>query len=73
MFRDGIEPQHPPRQPFGFQQLPDGPGLVLWLNPIPEHKWPYIKSCQAFLNVCSMVSCATLQSLAHACRKLADS
>ena len=63
-------------QPRAIRQLLEAKrlaGRVLWLNPIPEHKWPYIKSCQAFLNVCSMVSCATLQSLAHACRKLADS
>ena len=47
-------------------------GRVLWLNPIPESKWPYIKSTQAFLNVCSMISCSTLGALAAACRRLAD-
>lgn len=47
-------------------------GRVLWLNPIPESKWPYIRSIQAFGSICSMVSCATLQSLAAACRRLAQ-
>ena len=47
-------------------------GRVLWLNPIPENKWPYIRSAQAFSTVCPMVSCSTLGALAAACRKLAD-
>ena len=34
-------------------------GRVLILNPIPESKWPYLKSAQAFGAVCSMVSCST--------------
>ena len=62
-------------QPRAIRQLLEAKrltGRVLWLNPIPENKWPYLKSVQAFSGVCSMVSCATLQSLAQACRKLAD-
>ena len=47
-------------------------GRVLWLNPIPESKWPYLRSIQTFRSLCSMVSCATLHSLAAACRRLAD-
>ena len=47
-------------------------GRVIWLNPIPEHKWPHLKSTQALLSVCTMVSCSTLGALAAACRKLAD-
>ena len=47
-------------------------GRVLWLNPIPENKWPYIRSAQAFSTVCPMVSCSTLGALAAACRKLAE-
>ena len=47
-------------------------GKVLWLNPIPEGKWQYIKSVQAMSAVSTMVSCSTLQALASACRRLAD-
>ena len=47
-------------------------GRVIWLNPIPEHKWHHLKSTQAFAQVCTMVSCSTLGALAAACRKLAD-
>ena len=47
-------------------------GRVLWLNPIPQSKWPYLRSIQAFSQVCTMVSCATLKSLASACRRLAE-
>jgi uncharacterized protein with von Willebrand factor type A (vWA) domain len=45
-------------------------GRVLWLNPIPEKHWRHIRSVQTFAALCTMVSCATLQSLAAACRKL---
>ena len=47
-------------------------GRVIWLNPIPESKWPHLKSTQAFASVCTMISCSTLGALAAACRKLAD-
>ena len=47
-------------------------GRVIWLNPIPEHKWHHLKSTQAFAQICTMVSCSTLGALAAACRKLAD-
>ena len=46
-------------------------GKLLWLNPIPEGKWQYLRSVQAFASVCTMVSCSTLGSLANACRRLA--
>lgn len=45
-------------------------GRVLWLNPIPQSHWQHIHSVQAFSNVCSMVSCSTLHTLADACRRL---
>jgi len=45
-------------------------GKVLILNPIPEHKWKYIRSCQVFGSLVSMVPCATLRDLAAACRRL---
>lgn len=61
-----------PRAIRALQDVRRKAGRVLWLNPIPESKWPFIKSTQAFLNVCAMVSCSTLGALAAACRKLAD-
>ena len=48
-------------------------GRVLWLNPIPESKWQYVKSIQAMASVCPMISCSTLRELAAACRRLAQS
>lgn len=48
-------------------------GRVIWLNPIPESKWRYIRSVQAMASVCTMISCNTLSSLASACKRLADS
>ena len=45
-------------------------GRILWLNPIPEHQWQYIKSVQVFSALCPMVACNTLGALANACRKL---
>ena len=48
-------------------------GKVLWLNPIPESKWGYIRSVQLFSQLCTMLSCSTLHDLAAACKKLADS
>ena len=57
---------------FCLQEAKRLSGRVLWLNPIPENKWPYLKSTQAFSSVCTMISCSTLSALAAACRKLAD-
>ena len=45
-------------------------GRVILLNPIPESKWPYLHSAQAFGAVCTMVSCSTLSALGAACRRL---
>ena len=47
-------------------------GRVIWLNPIPENKWKYIRSVQTMASVCPMISCNTLNALAAAYRKLAD-
>ena len=47
-------------------------GRVIWLNPIPENKWKYIRSVQTMASLCTMVSCNTLSALAAAYRKLAD-
>ena len=45
-------------------------GQVIILNPIPQRKWKYMASAQSFAGAVKMVSCATLQDLAQACRKL---
>ena len=47
-------------------------GRVIWLNPIPENRWQYLKSTQLMASVCAMVSCNTLNALAQACRRLAE-
>ena len=47
-------------------------GRVLWLNPIPENKWKYVKSIQVMASICPMISCSTLRELAAACRRLAQ-
>ena len=46
-------------------------GRVIWLNPIPERKWRFIRSVQAMASVCPMISCSTLSTLAAACKRLA--
>ena len=45
-------------------------GRVLWLNPIPESKWPYVRSIQTMATLCQMIPCSTLRDLAAACRRL---
>lgn len=45
-------------------------GRVIWLNPIPENRWAYLRSTQVMASACTMISCSTLNSLAEACRKL---
>ena len=45
---------------------------VIWLNPIPEGKWQYLRSVQSMAALVSMISCSTLRELAEACRKLAQ-
>ena len=63
-------------QPRAMQALLEAKrqaGRVLWLNPIPQNKWKYVKSIQAMAMVCPMISCSTLRELAAACRRLAQS
>lgn len=45
-------------------------GRVIWMNPIPENKWPYVRSIQTMSALCQMVPCSTLSALAAACRRL---
>lgn len=47
-------------------------GRVIWLNPIPENKWAYIRSVSTMAALCPMVSCSTLSALASACKKLTN-
>ena len=47
-------------------------GRVIWLNPIPRNKWPYVRSIQAMQSLVTMVPCSTLRELAQACRRLAQ-
>lgn len=48
-------------------------GRIIWLNPIPEHRWVHLRSAQIISSCCNMIACNTLQSLAEACRKLSNS
>ena len=59
-----------PRAITGLEEAKRLSGRVLWLNPIPENHWKHIRSIQTFAQLCTMVSCSNLQSLANACRKL---
>ena len=45
---------------------------VIWLNPIPEGKWQYLRSVQTMTALVPMISCSTLRELAAACRRLAN-
>lgn len=45
-------------------------GKALWLNPIPESKWQYLRSAQTMATICQMIPCSTLRDLANACRRL---
>ena len=47
-------------------------GRVIWLNPIPQNKWQYVRSIQAMQSLVTMVPCSTLRELAQACRRLAQ-
>ena len=48
-------------------------GRIIWLNPIPEHRWVHLRSAQIVASCCNMVACNTLQALAQACKRLANS
>ena len=45
-------------------------GRILFLNPIPERKWKYLRSVQTFAAFFPMASCSTLRELAAACTRL---
>ena len=62
-----------PRAVRALQEAKRQAGKVIWLNPIPESKWGYLRSVQVFASLVTMVSCSTLHDLAQACKRLADS
>lgn len=45
-------------------------GRIIFLNPIPESKWKYLRSIQNLQPFCTMISCSTLSELGNACRRL---
>ncbi|MBR1561530.1 MAG: VWA domain-containing protein, partial [Clostridia bacterium] len=45
-------------------------GSVVWMNPIPEAKWQYLKGVTRLKQHCDMVPCGTLDELARACARL---
>lgn len=45
-------------------------GSVVWMNPIPENKWPYLKGVMRLKEHCNMLPCSTLDDLARACSRL---
>ena len=45
-------------------------GSVVWMNPIPQAKWQYLKGVSRLKQHCSMVPCGTLDELARACARL---
>lgn len=45
-------------------------GSVVWMNPIPQAKWQYLKGVTRLSQHCDMVPCGTLDELARACAKL---
>ena len=45
---------------------------VIWLNPIPEGKWQYLRSVRTMTAIVPMISCSTLRELAAAGRRLAQ-
>ena len=45
-------------------------GAVVWMNPVPEAKWQYLKGVTRLKRHCDMVPCGTLDELARACARL---
>ena len=59
-----------PRAVRALQEAKRMAGRVILLNPIPESKWPYIRSAATMAQLCTMIPCSTLNDLAAACKKL---
>ena len=60
-----------PRAVAALQEAKRMAGRIIWLNPIPENKWKYIRSVQTMAAICPMVACDTLSARAAACKRLA--
>ena len=58
------------RAEAGLVRSAKAAGSVIWMNPIPEAKWPYLKGVTRLRQHCSMVPCGTLDELARACQRL---
>ena len=58
------------RAEAGLIQAGRRAGSVVWMNPIPESKWQYLKGAARLRRHASMVPCGTLDELARACAKL---
>ena len=48
-------------------------GRIIWLNPIPENKWQYLRSAKTMASQCTMFACNNLQALSNACRRFVHS
>ena len=59
-----------PRALAALEEAKRQAGKVLWLNPIPERKWPYVRSIQTVASLCQMAPCSTLEELGRACSRL---
>ena len=59
-----------PRATAAILEAKHRSGKMLWLNPIPERKWQYLKSIQTVATICKMLPCSTLRELGEACRRL---
>ena len=62
-----------PRAALMLQEAKRQAGRVIWMNPIPENKWQYLRSVQTMAAFCQMVPCSTLSALAAACKRLVTS
>ena len=58
------------RADASLQRAVKSAGSVVWMNPIPEAKWQYLKGVSRLRQHCSMVPCGTLDELARACARL---
>ncbi len=53
-----------------MQRTAQTTGRVLWLNPISSKKWNKLSTAKAFLPVCQMMDCSTIDELSRACAKI---
>lgn len=45
-------------------------GNIIWLNPIPERKWDYVRSIGRISAICPMLPCSTLSDLSRAVMRI---